>query len=55
LKARGLKGVEVLVSDNLPERLGDHTIVKRRYCRWIERGVLEDILLSWHAEPIWNG
>jgi transposase len=30
---------------DLPERLGDHEAVKRRYYRWIERGVLDEILV----------
>jgi transposase len=31
---------------DLPERLGDHETVKRRYYRWIEMGVLDDILAA---------
>ena len=30
---------------DLPARLGDHNAVKRRYYRWIERGVL-DLMLA---------
>ncbi|EXL01247.1 hypothetical protein BG36_20295 [Aquamicrobium defluvii] len=29
---------------DLPERLGDYRSVKRRYYRWIEMGVLDDIV-----------
>lgn len=29
---------------DLPERLGDYRSVKRRYYRWIEMGVLDDML-----------
>ncbi len=29
---------------DLPERFGKHDSVKRRYDRWIERGVLDDML-----------
>src|ERR1700752_1285047 len=29
---------------DLPERLGDYRAVKRRYYRWIEMGVLDDML-----------
>ena len=32
---------------DLPERLGDHQIVKRRYYDWIERGVFTDIFRLW--------
>ena len=31
---------------DLPERLGDYETVKRRYYRWIEMGVLDDILAA---------
>jgi transposase len=31
---------------DLPERLGDYATVKRRYYRWIEMGVLDDILAA---------
>jgi transposase len=31
---------------DLPERLGDYGTVKRRYYRWIEMGVLDDILAA---------
>ena len=31
---------------DLPERLGDYRAVKRRYYRWIERGVLDGILAA---------
>ena len=31
---------------DLPERLGDDETVKRRYYRWIEMGVLDDILAA---------
>jgi transposase len=35
---------------DLPERLGDHRAVKRRYYRWIERGVLDQFLTALSAE-----
>ena len=35
---------------DLPERLGDHRAVKRRYYRWIERGVLDQFLATLSAE-----
>jgi transposase len=35
---------------DLPERLGDHRTVKRRYYRWIERGVLDQVLAVLSAE-----
>lgn len=40
---------------DLPERLGNHQTVKRRYYDWIERGVLADILqaLSAQADLEW--
>lgn len=40
---------------DLPERLGHHQTVKRRYYDWIERGVLADILqaLSAQADLEW--
>ena len=31
---------------DLPERLGDYEAVKRRYYRWIERGVLDGMLAA---------
>jgi transposase len=31
---------------DLPERLGDYETLKRRYYRWIEMGVLDDILAA---------
>jgi transposase len=31
---------------DLPERLGDHQAVKRRYYRWIERGALDEFLAA---------
>jgi transposase len=31
---------------DLPERLSDYETVKRRYYRWIEMGVLDDILAA---------
>ncbi len=31
---------------DLPEELGDYDTVKRRYYRWIEMGVLDDILAA---------
>ena len=31
---------------DLPERLGDYETVKRRYYRWIDMGVLDDILAA---------
>ena len=31
---------------DLPERFGDHGAVKRRYYRWIERGVLDGMLAA---------
>ena len=31
---------------DLPERLGDYETVKRRYYRWIEMGVLDEILAA---------
>jgi len=31
---------------DLPARLGDYETVKRRYSRWIEMGVLDDILAA---------
>jgi transposase len=31
---------------DLPERFGDHQAVKRRYYRWIERGVLDKFLAA---------
>jgi transposase len=31
---------------DLPERFGDHQSVKRRYYRWIEMGVLDQILAA---------
>ena len=31
---------------DLPEELGDHATVKRRYYRWIEMGVLDAILAA---------
>ena len=31
---------------DLPQRLGDHRSVKRRYCRRIEMGVLDDMLAT---------
>ena len=31
---------------DLPERLGDYATVKRRYYRWIEMGVLDNILAA---------
>ena len=31
---------------DLPERLGDHRSVKRRYYRWIEMGVLDEMLAT---------
>jgi len=31
---------------DLPERLGNYRSVKRRYYRWIEMGVLDDILMA---------
>jgi transposase len=40
---------------DLPERLGDYETVKRRYYRWIEMGVLDEILaaLSREADLEW--
>jgi transposase len=40
---------------DLPERLGDYETVKRRYYRWIEMGVLDDILaaLAREADREW--
>jgi transposase len=40
---------------DLPERLGNYQSVKRRYYRWIEMGVLDDILavLSREADLEW--
>ena len=40
---------------DLPERLGDYETVKRRYYRWIEMGVLDDILsaLAREADLEW--
>ena len=40
---------------DLPERLGDYETVKRRYYRWIEIGVLDDILsaLAREADLEW--
>jgi len=40
---------------DLPERFGDHRSVKRRYYRWIERGVLDDMLamLAREADLEW--
>jgi len=35
---------------DLPERLGDHRAVKRRYYGWIERGVLDQVLTALSAE-----
>ena len=35
---------------DLPERLGDPQTVKRRYYRWIERGVLDGVLAALNAE-----
>jgi len=35
---------------DLPERLGDYRAVKRRYYRWIERGVLDGVLAALTAE-----
>ncbi len=32
------------LTPDLPERLGDYRSVKRRYYRWIEMGVLDDML-----------
>ena len=39
----------------LPERLGDHRVVKRRYYRWIEMKVLDDMLtvLAREADLEW--
>jgi transposase len=31
---------------DLPDRFGDHQVVKRRYYRWIERGVLGGFLAA---------
>jgi transposase len=36
---------------DLPERLGKHQSVKRRYYRWIEMGVLNRIFEAVAAEP----
>jgi transposase len=40
---------------DLPERLGDYRSVKRRYYRWIEMGVLDDMLetLTREADLEW--
>ena len=40
---------------DLPERFGDHEAVKRRYYRWIEMGVLDDMLavLAREADLEW--
>ncbi|MDQ0506610.1 transposase [Xanthobacter agilis] len=40
---------------DLPERLGDYRSVKRRYYRWIEMGVLDEILsvLAREADLEW--
>ena len=40
---------------DLPEDLGDYEAVKRRYYRWIERGVLDEVLaaLSQEADLEW--
>ena len=40
---------------DLPEPLGDYEAVKRRYYRWIERGVLDEVLaaLSREADLEW--
>jgi transposase len=35
---------------DLPDRFGDHQAVKRRYYRWIERGVLDGFLAVLCAE-----
>ena len=35
---------------DLPERLGDYETVKRRYYRWIEMGVVDDILAALAGE-----
>src|SRR5271168_5273275 len=35
---------------DLPGRLGDYPSVKRRYYRWIEMGVLDDILAALSRE-----
>ena len=35
---------------DLPERLGDYRAVKRRYYRWIERGVLDAFFAALGAE-----
>ncbi len=32
------------VACEVPERLGDCRLVKRHYCRWIDRGVLDNML-----------
>jgi len=40
---------------DLPDELGDYEAVKRRYYRWIERGVLDEVLaaLSQEADLEW--
>lgn len=40
---------------DLPERFGEYQSVKRRYYRWIERGVLDDMLavLAREADLEW--
>ena len=39
---------------DLPKRLGNYEAVKRRYYRWIEKGVLDE-MLYWRARLTWNG
>ena len=52
-----LAGRAVIAADvgGLPERLGDYRSVKRRYYRWIEMGVLDDMLetLAREADLEW--
>ena len=40
---------------DLPERLGDYETVKRRYYRWIEMGVLDEILAALAREADLEG
>jgi transposase len=35
---------------NLPKQFGDYETVKRRYYRWIERGVLDEVLAALSRE-----
>ena len=39
---------------DLPERFGDYQTMKRRYCRWIEMGVLDKMFEALVTCPVFS-